>query len=208
MITSSPSSDIQASINRFISDVKQILADEGPSEPGIQQLINRMRVLVKDPVILESHQQFINAVNDVSKHDYFVDRGRKSIILYTDETGLTLVRSRFDPGEPTPIHSHSTWGIVGVYAGRDRHQAWRRVDGGRGPGHAELELIEERVLETGDVVTIPHPPQDIHAQQGYDGEAAYELVLFGANAMMIPRLIFDPEQQTAREVIPATPAPH
>ncbi len=201
MVGLSSSSEEQASIERFIGDVKAIIASERLSRSGIQQrLIDRMGLFVQDPAILQGHQRFMGKVND--DHDRFVDTGRKSIILYTDETGLTLVRSRFDPDEPTPIHSHSTWGIVGVYAGRDRHQAWRRVDGGSGPGYAEIELIEERILEPGDVVEIPFPPQDIHQQQGVGGEAAYELVLFGANAMVIPRLIFDPEQQTAREVIP------
>ncbi len=120
---------------------------------------------------------------------------------YTDGTGLTLVRSRFDSEEPTPIHSHGTWGVVGVYAGRDRHQAWRRRDPGSGAGHAEVEMLEQRILVPGDVALIPHPPQDIHVQQG-DGEPAFEFVLFGKNAMVIPRLIFDPVKQEAREVIP------
>jgi hypothetical protein len=75
------------------------------------------------------------------------------------------------------------------------------VDGGDGPGEAVVELVEERVLGPGEVAVIPYPPQDIHRQQGH-GEAAYELVLFGANAMVIPRLIFDPAARSARQVIP------
>jgi predicted metal-dependent enzyme (double-stranded beta helix superfamily) len=191
-------------INGFIDDVKLILADDGAqSGAGLDRLVERMRSLVRDLRVLATHQEFIRTVNSGEDgSSTFSDTGRRSQILYTDDSGLTLVRSRFDPDEPTPIHSHSTWGVVGVYAGRDRHQTWRRVDEGTGPGHARLELIEERVLEPGDVVIIPHPPQDIHAQQGHGGEPAFEFVLFGKNAMVIPRLIFDPEAQTAREVIP------
>lgn len=185
-------------IQAFIEDVKRILAERGTDATGMQQLVARMRQLVRAPAVRTAHAGVLNSSDAAG---IYRDTGRRSEVLYTDATGLTLVRSRFDPDEPTPIHSHSTWGLVGVYAGRDRHQAWKRCDPGTGAGHAELELVEERVLVAGDVTLIPHPPQDIHAQQG-DGEPAYELVLFGQNAMVIPRLIFDPTHQLAREVIP------
>jgi hypothetical protein len=63
-----------------------------------------------------------------------------------------------------------------------------------------VELVEERVLEAGDVAVLPAPPQDIHAQQGLDGVPVYEFVLFGANTMILPRLYFDPLHGAAREV--------
>jgi predicted metal-dependent enzyme (double-stranded beta helix superfamily) len=190
-------------IDAFLADVRGILAQAGASEQGIGGLVERMRALVHDPDVLATHEAFTQTVaTGEAAAELFADTGRRSELVFTDESGLTLVRSRFDPDEPTPIHSHGTWGIVGVYAGRDRHESWRRVDGGTEAGHAVVELIEERVLEPGDVVIIPHPPQDIHCQQGYSGEPAYEFVLFGANAMVVPRLLFDPEHESAREVVP------
>jgi predicted metal-dependent enzyme (double-stranded beta helix superfamily) len=191
---------MERTIDAFIDDVQGILAEDGPGERGMDRLVARMGALVRDPDILAAHEAFLAAMAGDGAGVY-ADTGRHSQVLHTDDSGLTLVRSRFDPGEPTPIHSHGTWGVVGVYAGRDRHEAWRRVDGGDGPGEALIELIEERVLGPGDVVTIPHPPQDIHRQQG-QGEPAFELVLFGRNAMVIPRLLFDPAAGTAREVVP------
>lgn len=192
--------DLDRAIRDFIDDVRRILAEDGPSARGIDRLMGRMAALVRHPAVIADHAAFL-ATADSAGPGLYTDTGRRSQVLHTDPTGLTLVRSRFDPDEPTPIHSHSTWGVVGVYAGRDRHEAWRRTDGGIGPGAATLELVEERVLEPGDVVPIPHPPQDIHRQQGY-GEPAFELVLFGANAMVIPRLIFDPAARSARQVVP------
>ncbi len=191
---------MERAIDAFIDDVRTILAEYGAGDAGMDRLVARMRALVRDPDVLAAHEAFLMAVSGDSAGLY-ADTGRQSQVLHTDDSGLTLVRSRFDPGEPTPIHSHGTWGVVGVYAGRDRHEEWRRVDGGDGPGEAVVELVEERILEPGDVALIPHPPQDIHRQQGY-GEPAYELVLFGANAMVIPRLIFDPAARSARRVIP------
>ena len=191
---------MQEAIQSFVEDAKAILRQHGASEAGLERLVALMERLVADPRVLASHLDFV----DEPAAELYKDTGRKSGVLYTDDSGLTLVRSVFDPHQPTPVHSHGTWGVVGVYAGRDLHRRYRRKDGGTGAGFAELELIEERVLQAGDVVTIPHPPQDIHAQQGFGGEPCYELVLFGANAMVIPRLLFDLERDTAREVIPGS----
>jgi predicted metal-dependent enzyme (double-stranded beta helix superfamily) len=122
--------------------------------------------------------------------------------VYTDETGLTLMRARFWPEAMTPIHNHGSWGVIGVYRGHDRYQVWRRLDDGAEAGKARVELVEERVLGPGDVAIMPPPPQDIHAQQGIDAPA-YEFVLFGRNAGRLPRVYFDSQTGTTREVRPS-----
>ncbi len=174
-------------INAFITDVKAILATEGPTDAGLQRIAERMRAITTEPTLTETPEEFGNA------HD----GGKQSRPLYTDETGLTLVRARFPADRNTPIHNHGTWGVVAVYAGKDCVQEYRRLDSGDGEGHAEIVLAAERILGPGDTAIIPHPPQDIHAQQGADGQTALEFVLFGKNAMEIPRLYFDPEAKTA-----------
>jgi predicted metal-dependent enzyme (double-stranded beta helix superfamily) len=175
-------------VHAFIADVKAILADEGATDAGLRRIAERMRAITTEPALTETAEEFGNA------HDGL---GRQSRPLYTDETGLTLVRARFPPETNTPIHNHGTWGVIAVYAGKDRLQEYRRLDSGDSEGHAEIVPSAERILGPGDTAIIPHPPQDIHAQQGADGEVALEFVLFGKNAMEIPRLYFDPEARTA-----------
>ncbi len=176
----------------FIADVKAILAEDEPDAVGLARIADRMRAFVLSPTVQALPDELLGNVH----------AGRQSGPLYTDATGLTLVQARFGPEALTPIHNHGSWGVIGVYKGRDRYQTWRRLDPGTGPGEAEVELVEERILDPGDVVILPPPPQDIHAQQGHDGEAAYEFVLFGANTMTLPRLYFDPATRTAEEVLP------
>jgi 3-mercaptopropionate dioxygenase len=183
---------IDTEVGAFITDVKTILAEDGSGDAGLQRIAERMRAFVRNEDVLAAHQETMGNIHT----------GRQSTPLYSDDTGLTLVRARFGPEAMTPIHSHGSWGVIGVYKGRDRYQVWRRIDDGTGHGDAQVELIDERIMGPGDVVILPPPPQDIHAQQGHDGEAAYEFVLFGANTMVLPRLYFDPEQNVAREVMP------
>ena len=177
-------------IEAFIADVKQVLAADGAGEEGLARIADLMRALVQSQVVERVHDDLAGNIHS----------GRQSGPLYTDESGLTLVRGRFGPEALTPIHNHGSWGIIGVYQGRDRYQIWQRLDDGHSPGQAQVELVEERVLEPGDVAILPPPPQDIHAQQGLDDAPAYEFVLFGKNTMVLPRLYFDPAQGTAVEV--------
>lgn len=187
-------------IRSFIDDARTILA-HGPSDEALDQLMARMKLLVRHPTVLHDHEAFL-ARSATDSSSLYADTGRRSEVLHTDETGLTLVRSRFFPDQATPVHSHGTWGVLGVYAGQDLHRSYARRDPGRGAGTAELQLLKETILGPGDVALIPRPPQDIHQQQGHGGEPAFELVLFGKNAMVIPRLIFNVAAKTAREVIP------
>ena len=171
----------------FIREVKQILAADPNQDDVLERVAERMHKLVEDPIIRNWQEEPAGNIHS----------GQQAGPLYQDESGLTLMHARFGPESMTPIHNHHSWAIVGVYRGRDLYQKWRRSDVGNGAGAAQVELLEERVLEPGDVAIVPAPPQDIHAQQGFDGEAAYELVLFGTNPAGKPRLYFDPAKDLA-----------
>lgn len=171
----------------FIQDVKQIIAERSHDGADLERIAERMRTLVSNPVIRQWQEEPGGNVHI----------GQQSAPLYQEENGLTLMYARFGPEAMTPIHNHNSWGIIGVYKGRDRYQIWRRLDAGSGHGKAQVELVEERILEPGNVAIMPPPPQDIHAQQGFNGEVVYELVLFGTNPTGKPRLYFEPEQGIA-----------
>ncbi len=181
--------NLNNTISAFISDVKQILAENPYDTVDLERIAERMQTLLANPVIREWREEPSGNIHT----------GRQSSPLYKDDSGLTLMHARFGPENMTSIHNHNSWGVVGLYRGRDRYQIWRRLDEGHGTGKAQVELVEERVLEPGDVAIMPPPPQDIHAQQGFEGEAAYEFVLFGSDPTG-PRLYFDPTQGTAQHV--------
>lgn len=128
--------------------------------------------------------------------------GSSSTILHSEfPDGLTLVLSRFPPETATPVHNHGSWGVALVIEGRDHHVHWRRLDDGVLPGRARLEIDADEVIPEGEFVCWLGPPGDIHSQQGVS-RPAYELVLFGRNVMVHPRLYFDPGAGTVRERLP------
>ncbi len=109
----------------------------------------------------------------------------------------TPMFARFPHEIETPVHNHNSWGVVCVVHGRDRYLAWQRTDDGAHDGHAEVKLLYERVIGPGEYVHFGDVPnEDIHSQQGADGAPVWELVFFGRDPNVQPRLYFDPQANT------------
>ena len=79
--------DLNDAVSAFIGDVKGILAGDGPSAAGLERIAERMRRFILDPAVQAADGEVGGNVH----------AGRQSAPLYTDETGLTLVRARFGP---------------------------------------------------------------------------------------------------------------
>lgn len=88
--------------------------------------------------------------NNVASSQYLYFDGDLSIILFEVPKDKTI-----------PPHDHGVWEAFCVYRGCVRHQVYRRADDASRDGYAELELLEDRKMMTGDV-SIVAPPADIH----------------------------------------------
>ncbi len=175
----------------LIADAKVLLARQGATEAGLLAIGTRM-------------QRAAEAIDvrTVTGLRALHGSGSTSVVLHSESAeGLTLVFSRFPAEAPTPIHNHGSWGVALVLEGRDHHVHWRRLDRGAAAGRARLEVDSDTVVPAGEFVTWPGPPGDIHSQQGVE-RPVYELVLFGRNVMVHPRLYFDPGAGTVRERLP------
>ena len=176
-------------IERCIADVRATLAARRVTEDGLEEIGKHLQRLT-------SRGDLLGEVEEAMLHGQVAFRQ-----LHKESDGLTLFLARFPAAEATPIHSHGTWAVLCTYRGRDRYEGWRRVDDGSKPGFARVEKVFERILEPGDSVYWFDPPHDIHRQQGM-GEAAWELILMGKDFSELPRLYFDPENNTVEERAP------
>jgi hypothetical protein len=176
----------------FIADAKRLLPADGsdPDAATREAIGGRLRRLAASPAILARTGQ-----GTARQGTHGMDIRGGEIHKEPDGT-LALMLARFPHEAETPVHNHHSWGVVCVVAGRDRYVHWKRVDDGARPGHAEVVVEYERILEPGDVVHFADTPGDIHSQQGHDGAPVWELVFFGRDPNVKPRLYFDPERQT------------
>jgi predicted metal-dependent enzyme (double-stranded beta helix superfamily) len=171
----------------MVEDAAQVVAQAGATVRAFGRIGDLLRRLSEQPDLLS--QASMSALHG---------SGSTFTILAEASDGSVLMFARFPSEAPTPVHNHNSWGVARVIKGRDRHILWRRTDDGSKQGRAELEVVDDRVLEVGDWVFFGPPPDDIHSQQGVEAEAI-ELVYFGRNPTLQPRLYFDPILKTVEE---------
>ena len=129
-----------------------------------------------------------------------VDGGRPGFAYYKNDDGsLNIYGVLFRPEHPTPTHDHVTWGIIGVYSGRQRTTRYSRVDDGATPGQCSVALEEDAVLTHGATYPLL-PPNDIHRIEVLGTEDGLSIHVLGADLKRQRRRIFDVENGTCEEV--------
>ena len=100
---------------------------------------------------------------------------------------LSIVSFVWGPGQRTPVHDHTVWGIVGILRGAEISVAYApRPEGG-------FEVGPEKRLERGAVVAVSPAIGDIHViANAYDDRPSISIHVYGGNIGAIRRSVFDP----------------
>ncbi|MBR0678990.1 cysteine dioxygenase [Roseomonas eburnea] len=89
------------------------------------------------------------------------------------------------PGQKTPVHNHTVWGLVGMLRGEEISTAMH-------PG-APMTMGEVDRLRPGEVVAVSPNLQDIHVVENAIPDAAsISIHVYGGNIGAIARSVFDP----------------
>jgi predicted metal-dependent enzyme (double-stranded beta helix superfamily) len=176
-----------AGLTSFFEAAEQLVTDHGPNPLAFARIGDLLRTLAAEETLLAAST--LGALHHSTA---------QATILGHGSQGSALMLARFSAESPTPVHNHNSWGVLCVIRGRDRHILWARQDDGSQTGKAQLHIIRTRELGPGEVAWFPEVPNDIHSQQGI-GEAAWELVYFGRDPNVRPRLYFDPDNGRVEE---------
>jgi predicted metal-dependent enzyme (double-stranded beta helix superfamily) len=84
-----------------------------------------------------------------------------SKFLYYDD-GLEMTLNEMPTAKQFPAHDHGTCEALIIYAGKLQHTVYERADDGSRTGHADLNVVDDRVLERGDI-SLMMPPVEIHS---------------------------------------------
>jgi len=112
---------------------------------------------------------------------------------------LSLMALVVPGGAATPVHDHLAWGLVGLYRGEQDEEVYRRLDDGRTPGVATLELVERRHLSPGDFYSLLPPDGDIHRVRTTSEEPSISIHLLGNDIGCIWRHAYEPESNAVRD---------
>jgi len=113
--------------------------------------------------------------------------------LYRAENGSLCLFSLVVPaGASTPVHDHLAWGLVGIYRGRQDETVYRRLDDGRDPSRARLEIAKRQQLGPGEFYTLLPPTDDIHYVSTISDTASVSIHLLANDTACVWRHRFEP----------------
>jgi len=122
----------------------------------------------------------------------------RQYLLYGDPRDrYSLVSFVWGPGQKTPVHDHTVWGVIGMLRGAETDQPFRRAADGRlapeGPGKG---------LRPGDVACVSPSIGDIHqVSNAYDDRVSISIHLYGGNIGRIRRSVYDPQTGASKAFV-------
>ena len=109
-------------------------------------------------------------------------------LLHADSLArFSVVSFVWGPGQRTPVHNHTVWGLIGVLRGAEVSQPYERTADGAfreaGPAHR---------LERGDIEAVSPSIGDIHrVENAFDDRVSISIHVYGANIGAVTRSTFD-----------------
>ncbi|WP_043363907.1 cysteine dioxygenase [Belnapia sp. F-4-1] len=101
------------------------------------------------------------------------------------------------PGQRTPVHNHTVWGLVGMLRGEEVSTEMRPdpAGGPMRPGQVDR-------LRPGEVVPVSADTYDIHVvENAFANRVSISIHCYGGNIGAIARSVFDPATGAARPFI-------
>ncbi|MDE0001969.1 MAG: cysteine dioxygenase [Rhodospirillaceae bacterium] len=136
-----------------------------------------------------------NLLGDLVSHDDWLPREfaephpdhYQQYLLHCDPLErFSVVSFVWGPGQVTPIHNHTVWGVIGVLRGIETCEEFRLEDGG-------LASAGRHTVKAGQVDRVSPTIGDIHrvANARHDGPSV-SIHVYGANIGAVQRSRFDP----------------
>lgn len=118
-------------------------------------------------------------------------------LLYCDPLErFSVVSFVWGPGQKTPIHDHTIWGLVGQLRGAERETTFDRA------GDGSLTRTGEGVLRPGEVSAVSPTIGDIHVvANDMADQPSVSIHVYGANIGAVARHTFAPETGKAKDFV-------
>lgn len=111
----------------------------------------------------------------------------RQYLLHADPQGLfSVVSFVWGPGQATPVHDHTVWGLIGMLRGRELSQAYAPDAQGRMQPQGE-----PATLHPGQVEAVSPRLGDVHrVANAFDDRVSISIHVYGANIGTVKRHVF------------------
>ena len=171
-------------LSAFVAEIDRLIT-RAPDEAAI---LAHGRTLLGELVRTDDWLPDDCAAPDPSRYQQYLlyrgPRGRFSVVSFV-----------WGPGQATPVHNHTVWGLIGVLRGGEISQAYA-IDGESlrpyGPVHR---------LGPGEVDAVSPRIGDIHrVSNAFDDRTSISIHVYGADIGEVERSTFDERGRTKRFV--------
>jgi predicted metal-dependent enzyme (double-stranded beta helix superfamily) len=113
----------------------------------------------------------------------------QQVLLHADSTErFSVVSFVWGPGQATPIHDHTVWGLIGMLRGAEESQGHVERDGRMVPQGEPVRLVP------GDVEAVSPTVGDVHRVRNlFDDRVSISIHVYGANIGAVRRHTYPPE---------------
>ena len=121
----------------------------------------------------------------------------RQYLLYCDPLErFSVVSFVWGPGQKTPVHDHTVWGLIGMLRGAEISRNYRRDPSGR------LVPDGEELLSPGMVAAVSPQIGDIHlVENALPDRPSISIHAYGANIGAVARHVFMPESGEAKPFV-------
>ena len=159
----------------FISEIAQLVDQDFPETHLLEQgAVALGKLIAEDDWLPDAYAQ-------PSPDRY------QQFLLYADaRQRFSVVSFVWGPGQQTPVHDHTVWGLVGVLRGAEVARSYGRNDDG-----ALVTLGEDQLLERGAVAAVSPTIGDIHrVSNAFDDRVSISIHVYGANIGGVSRHVY------------------
>jgi 3-mercaptopropionate dioxygenase len=159
----------------FIGEIAQLVDDRLPEA----QLLERGAISLGK--LINEDDWLPHAYTQASPDRY------QQFLLYADaRQRFSVVSFVWGPGQQTPVHDHTVWGLVGVLRGAELARSYARDEHGK-----LIATGEDVLLERGAVAAVSPSIGDIHrVSNAFDDRVSISIHVYGANIGGVSRHVY------------------
>lgn len=156
-----------------------------------------------EPVMLERGERLLHEL--VSHDDWLPEAFAKpsaesyrQYLLHCDPLErFSVVSFVWQPGQKTPVHDHTVWGLVGVMRGEELCEEYAGAKIGK-----PMTPTGAHRVKPGDIDRVSPSIGDVHVvSNATPDRTAISIHVYGANIGAVKRHTFDPQTGAPREFI-------
>ena len=161
-----------ARLHQFLADLTRLVESESNEKSLLEKIKHVMYPLLRNDDWLHP---------DCAQHH---PQHYQQYLLYADpQDRFSVVSFVWGPGQSTPIHDHTVWGLVGMLRGSESCQPYSRMSDGRWvPAGFQIDMLP------GDIETVSPRMGDVHkVWNALRDQVSISIHVYGGNIGKIER---------------------